>query len=167
MRKPVFLLLFLLAVARAAAQDLEGPGSLPIEINSTGQTTYENGLATARDNVAIHFGDTDIYSDFAQYDEAKRTIFLKGHVRIYRGISLYTGEQGDLQPRHQGDQCRQHALRHLPLSDLGPDGDERLRRGIHGQKRQLHDATIPSSRISISTPRACGFIRTTASFSRT
>ena len=93
MRKPVFLLLLLLAAGRAAAQDLEGPGSLPIEINSTGQTTYENGLATAHDNVAIHFGDTDIYSDFAQYDSAKRTVLLKGNVRIYRGISLYVGEQ--------------------------------------------------------------------------
>ncbi len=67
MRKLVFLLLCLLAAGRAVAQDLKGPGSLPIEINSTGGTTYENGLATARDNVAIHFGDTDIYSDFAQY----------------------------------------------------------------------------------------------------
>ena len=92
MRKPVFLLLCLLAAGRAAAQDLEGPGSLPVEINSTGQTTYENGLATARDNVAIHFGDTDIYSDFAQYDSTKRTVLLKGHVRIYRGISLYLAE---------------------------------------------------------------------------
>jgi LPS-assembly protein len=92
MRKPVFLLLVLLAAGRAAAQDLEGPGSLPIEINSTGQTTYENGLATAHDNVAIRFGDTDIYSDFAQYDSAKRTVLLKGHVRIYRGTSLYLGE---------------------------------------------------------------------------
>ncbi len=60
MRKPVYLLLFLLAVARLDGQNLEGPGSLPIEIKSTGQTTYDNGLATARDNVAIHFGDTDI-----------------------------------------------------------------------------------------------------------
>ena len=92
MRKPVFLLLCLLAAGRAAAQDLEGPGSLPIEINSTGQTTYENGLATAHDNVAIHFGDTDIYSDFAQYDSVKRTVLLRGHVRIYRGISLYLAE---------------------------------------------------------------------------
>ena len=93
MRKPVLLLLCLLAAGRAAAQDLEGPGSLPVEINSSGQTTYENGLATARDNVAIHFGDTDIYSDFAQYDSTKRTVFLKGHVRIYRGVSLYLAEQ--------------------------------------------------------------------------
>jgi lipopolysaccharide assembly outer membrane protein LptD (OstA) len=93
MRKPVFLLLLLLVAARAGAQDLEGPGSLPIEITSTGQTTYENGIATARDNVAIHFGDTDIYADFGQYDTEKRTIFLKGNVRIYRGVTLYTGEQ--------------------------------------------------------------------------
>ncbi len=93
MRKPVFLLFFLLAASRAGAQDLEGPGSLPIEITSTGQTTYDNGLATAHDNVAIHFGDTDIYSDFAQYDTKKRIVFLKGNVRIYRGITLYTGEE--------------------------------------------------------------------------
>ena len=93
MRKPVFLLFFLLAAGRAAAEDLEGPGTLPVEINATGHTTYENGLATAHDNVAIRFGDTDIYSDFAQYDSAKRTVFLKGHVRIYRGISLYLAEQ--------------------------------------------------------------------------
>ena len=93
MRKPAFLLLVLLVAARAAVgEDLEGPGSLPIEINSTGQTTYQNGLATAHDNVAIHFGDTDIYSDFAQYDSAKRTVLLRGHVRIYRGVSLYLGD---------------------------------------------------------------------------
>ncbi|MBA3830690.1 MAG: LPS assembly protein LptD [Chthoniobacterales bacterium] len=93
MRKPVFLLFFLLAARLAFAQELTGPGSLPVEINSTGQTTYENGLATARDNVAIHFGDTDLYSDFAQYDSAKRELLLKGNVRIYRGISLYLGEE--------------------------------------------------------------------------
>lgn len=94
MRKLVFLLFLLLATRFAfAANELQGPGALPIEINSTGQTTYENGLATARDNVAIHFGDTDIYSDFAQYDSAKRELLLKGNVRIYRGISLYIGEQ--------------------------------------------------------------------------
>ncbi|MGI8432498.1 MAG: LPS-assembly protein LptD [Chthoniobacterales bacterium] len=93
MRKLVFSLFFLLAARSALAEDLGGPGSLPIEINSTGQTTYENGLATARDHVAIHFGDTDIYSDFAQYDSAKRELLLKGNVRIYRGVSLYLGEE--------------------------------------------------------------------------
>ena len=94
MRRLVFLLFLLLAAGNAVAQELEGPGSLPVEISATGQTTYENGLATARDNVAIHFGDTDIYSDFAQYDSAKRTVYLQGHVRIYRGVTLYMGEKG-------------------------------------------------------------------------
>ncbi|HXA09145.1 MAG TPA: LPS assembly protein LptD [Chthoniobacterales bacterium] len=93
MRKPVFLLLFVLAVSRAAAEDLEGPGTQPVEINATGRMIYENGIATAHDNVSIRFGDTDIYSDYAQYDKAKRTVFLKGHVRIYRGVSLYLAEQ--------------------------------------------------------------------------
>ena len=93
MRKLVFLLSFLLAARLTPAASLEGPGALPIEINSTGQTTYENGLATARDNVAIHFGDTDIYSDFAQYDSAKRELLLRGNVRIYRGVSLYLGQE--------------------------------------------------------------------------
>ncbi len=92
MRKLASLLILLLGASLAAGASFEGPGNLPIEINSTGQTTYENGLATARDNVAIHFGDTDVYSDFAQYDSAKRELLLKGNVRIYRGKSLYLGE---------------------------------------------------------------------------
>ncbi len=93
MRKLVFLLPFLLAIPFVSADPLKGPGALPIEINATGGTTYENGLATARDNVAIHFGDTDIYSDFAQYDSAKRELLLRGNVRIYRGVSLYRSEE--------------------------------------------------------------------------
>ncbi len=67
MRKPVLLLLFVLAVSRAPAEDLEGPGTQPVEINATGRMIYENGIATAHDNVSIRFGDTDIYSDYAQY----------------------------------------------------------------------------------------------------
>jgi len=93
MRTPVLLLLFLLLVGRIGAQELTGPGALPVEITATGETTYENGIATAHDNVAIHFGDTDIYSDFAQYDTQKRTVFLRGHVRIYRGVTFYHGEE--------------------------------------------------------------------------
>lgn len=92
-RLPVLLLFLLCAIGSALAQELEGPGKLPIEITSTGETTYENGIATARDNVAIHIGETDIYSDFAQYDTAKRTILLRGNVRIYRGNTLYLGNE--------------------------------------------------------------------------
>src|SRR5438874_2601247 len=66
----------------------------PVEITSTGETTYENGIATARDNVAIHVGDTDIYGDFAQYNSRTHEVSVEGHVRIYRDVSVYLAERG-------------------------------------------------------------------------
>ena len=66
----------------------------PIEINATGGTNYENGIATARDNVAIHIGDTDIYGDRAEYNTETHDIHVFGNVRIYRGTEVYVGERG-------------------------------------------------------------------------
>src|SRR5579864_8437444 len=64
----------------------------PVEITSSGETTYQNGMATARDNVAIHIGDTDIYSDFAQYNSRTHEISVDGNVRIYRDVDLYVAD---------------------------------------------------------------------------
>ncbi|MEY2542958.1 MAG: LPS-assembly protein [Verrucomicrobiota bacterium] len=66
----------------------------PVEITSSGETTYENGVATARDNVAIHIGDTDIYGDFAQYNSRTHEVSVEGHVRIYRDVNIYVAERG-------------------------------------------------------------------------
>jgi LPS-assembly protein len=66
----------------------------PVEITSSGETTYENGVATARDNVAIHIGDTDIYGDYARYDSHTHEVFVEGHVRIYRDVHIYIAERG-------------------------------------------------------------------------
>jgi hypothetical protein len=74
--------------------EIKTPENGPIEITSTGQTTYENGLATARDNVAIHIGNTDIYADYAQYNPPRHDVELRGHVRIYRDASLYNADSG-------------------------------------------------------------------------
>jgi lipopolysaccharide assembly outer membrane protein LptD (OstA) len=74
--------------------EIKTPQNVPMEITSTGQTTYENGLATARDNVAIHIGNTDIYADWAQYNSATHDVDLRGHVRIYRDTSLYVADSG-------------------------------------------------------------------------
>ena len=63
MRTLVFLITTLLASAGLIQGEIKTPEKAPIEITSTGETTYENGLATARDNVAIHIGNTDIYAD--------------------------------------------------------------------------------------------------------
>src|SRR5713101_3915267 len=94
MRSLVFLLAGLLATAGLMHGEIKTPENAPIEITSTGETTYENGLATARDNVAIHIGNTDIYADYAQYNSTTHDVELRGHVRIYRDVSLYIAESG-------------------------------------------------------------------------
>ena len=94
MRKPVLLFIALLASAGFMRGEIKTPENVPIEITSTGETTYENGLATARDNVAIHAGDTDIYADYAQYNSSTHDVELRGHVRIYRDVSLYIADSG-------------------------------------------------------------------------
>jgi len=88
-------LFVLVLFASTSARGVEAlPEKSPMEIISTGETTYENGIATARDNVAIHLGDTDIYSDYARYNSTTHEVLAEGHVRIYRGVSLYLAERG-------------------------------------------------------------------------
>jgi LPS-assembly protein len=94
MRKPVRLLFTLVLMAGLARGAIKTPENAPIEITSTGETSYENGVATARDNVAIHIGDTDIYSDYAQYNSRTHEVLAKGHVRIYRDLSVYIADSG-------------------------------------------------------------------------
>jgi LPS-assembly protein len=94
MRKLAWLLsaAFLPAFAFGAeTTDLSGMKGAPVEITASGNTNYENGVATARDNVAIHIGETDIYADYAQYEPEKHEIKVEGNVRIYRATTLYTG----------------------------------------------------------------------------
>src|SRR6266513_1790734 len=94
MRTLVLLLAAVFASAGLVSGEIKTPQNVPIEITSTGETTYENGLATARDNVAIHIGNTDIYADYAQYNSTTHDVELRGHVRIYRDTSLYIAESG-------------------------------------------------------------------------
>jgi LPS-assembly protein len=94
MRKPAITIISIFLVIGLAKAAPPSPDHLPVEITSSGQTNYENGIATARDNVAIHVGDTDIYADFAQYDSRTHEISLEGHVRIYRDIQLYLADHG-------------------------------------------------------------------------
>ena len=94
MRMLVLLLAALIVSAGLTRGEIKTPENAPIEITSTGETTYENGLATAHDNVAIHTGNTDIYADYAQYNSTTHEVELRGHVRIYRDISLYVTEHG-------------------------------------------------------------------------
>src|ERR1700737_1805524 len=87
----IFFMVLAAGVANAATNVSDHQ---PVEITSTGETTYQNGVATARDNVAIHIGDTDIYADFAQYNSHTHEVSAEGHVRIYRDVNLYLAEHG-------------------------------------------------------------------------
>jgi LPS-assembly protein len=89
----LFFLLFSLAPLTNGAE-LETPQNQPIEITSSGETRYENGVAIAHGDVAVHFGDTDIYADSARYDSQKHEVSAEGHVRIYREHKLYIAERG-------------------------------------------------------------------------
>lgn len=89
----VFFLFWAAGLAMGAADNSTSQHD-PVEITSSGETTYDNGIATARDNVAIHIGDTDIYGDFAQYNSRTHEVFVRGNVRIYRDVSLYVADEG-------------------------------------------------------------------------
>ncbi|MBA2585201.1 MAG: LPS export ABC transporter periplasmic protein LptC, partial [Chthoniobacterales bacterium] len=92
--RTLILLLLCAAIARGNARAEDSKlANLPVEITASGDTNYENGIATAHDNVAIHVGDTDIYGDSARYDTKTHDIYVEGNVRIYRQISLFVGEK--------------------------------------------------------------------------
>jgi lipopolysaccharide export system protein LptA len=92
MRKLLLPIFGLLCAATLAQAELASEKQ-PIEITATGDTNYQNGLATAHGNVAIHAGDSDIYADSAQYNPKTREVFAEGHVRIYRTTGLFVGER--------------------------------------------------------------------------
>jgi len=92
MRTRLWVILCFFAGAELILAAGETLQNQPVEITSSGETTYQNGLATAQDNVAIHIGDTDIYSDSAQYNSRTHEITVDGNVRIYRDVDLYVAE---------------------------------------------------------------------------
>src|SRR5207244_3839699 len=94
MRTLVWGIIFMFLVTGMAGAATNVSDHEPVEITSTGETTYENGQATARDNVAIHIGDTDIYGDFAQYNSRTHEVSVEGHVRIYRDVNIYVADRG-------------------------------------------------------------------------
>jgi LPS-assembly protein len=70
-----------------------GTEKQPMEITASGDTKYENGIATAHGNVAIHTGDADIYADSVHYDPKTHDVLAEGHVRIYRTAGTFIGER--------------------------------------------------------------------------
>ena len=91
--RELFLPVFGLFCATALVQAELASEKQPMEITATGDTNYQDGLATAHGNVAIHTGDSDIYADSAQYNPKTHEVLAEGHVRIYRVTGLFVGDR--------------------------------------------------------------------------
>jgi len=89
----LFLPFFGLLCAASLAQAELGTEKQPLEISATGDTNYENGIATAHGNVAIHAGDADIYADSVRYNPKTHEVLAEGNVRIYRTQGLFVGDR--------------------------------------------------------------------------
>src|ERR1051325_3344256 len=92
MRK-LFLPVFGLLCTVTMAQGEIVSEKQPLEITATGNTNYQDGVATAHGDVAIHTGDCDIYADSAQYNPKTREVAVEGHVRIYRAAGIFVGDR--------------------------------------------------------------------------
>ena len=167
MRTLVLLLAAVLASAGLVSGEIKTPQNEPIEITSTGETTYENGLATARDNVAIHIGNTDIYADYAQYNSTTHDLVLE---RTRANLSRY-------EPLH----LRKRSVQHRNKKDPDNEWADRVRalfsdwRGCElnlGKRLFLYREVLSRRRIrrnpiSIFTRKRCAFMKRIVSFSNT
>jgi len=93
MRKPLLLLLALLAGGPAAWSQFGSFSDVPVEIRADGGTRFEGGVAVAENNVQIHFRGTDIYCDYAEYNPETREVLLTGNVRIYHEGQILKGQR--------------------------------------------------------------------------
>jgi LPS-assembly protein len=156
MRHPAFLILLALFAGTIAARaQTDELGGLPIEITATGDTKYENGLATARDNVAVRFGDTDLYADYAQFNSSTRDVLLEGRVRIYRGQTLYVGDRAIYNVDTKKIQSADMRTEHFPYYVVGESvtSDAEGQYVIHNGTFTTHDSSEPDFRLRAKTVR--------------
>ena len=156
MGRPVCLILALLLTAGISRGEIKTPEGSPIEITSSGETTYENGLATARDNVAIHLGDTDIYSDYAQYNSKTHEVVAEGNVRVYRDINLfiadrvvYNTETKQIQATHARTSSAPYFVSGEKVDQIGNTNGYL----IHNGNFTTHDAPVPNFHLRARTIR--------------
>ena len=145
----------LILAAGIAKGEIKTPEGSPIEITSSGETTYENGLATAHENVAIHVGDTDIYADYAQYNSHTHEIVAEGHVRIYRDVSFYIADHGIYNTETKQIRATNLRTESAPYFVSGEDVSEITENGyfIKNGTFTTHDAPVPDFHLRARTIR--------------
>ncbi|OHE76150.1 MAG: hypothetical protein A3F67_07510 [Verrucomicrobia bacterium RIFCSPHIGHO2_12_FULL_41_10] len=80
-------------LAHAQMEGFSTSSGKPVEITADGNTQFENGVATAEDNVQVHYNGVSIYCDKAEYNPDTRDILLMGNVRLYDGARVFNAQR--------------------------------------------------------------------------
>ncbi len=167
MRKPVIAILILFLATGGAGAVPKSSENQPVEITSTGETTYKNGMAIARDNVAIHIGDTDIYADFAQYNSRTHDISLEGNVRIYRDVQLYLADRTIYNTETKEVRGADTRTEYVPYFLAGQKSVHDFGKWLSACRTRLSRPTIHRIPTFISGRERCGFTKRIMSFFKT
>jgi len=63
-----------------------------VTIRADGQNTYVGEIATADDNVVVHYKGDVIFADHIVYDRATKVMIATGNARIFSGNRVYRGD---------------------------------------------------------------------------
>ena len=64
----------------------------PIIITADGQNTYHGDIATADENVVVHYKEDTIFADHVIYDRSTKVVIANGNVRIFSKDHVYRGD---------------------------------------------------------------------------
>jgi lipopolysaccharide export system protein LptA len=154
MRK-LFLPILALLCAGAFAHATVVSKEQPLEITATGDTNYQDGIATAHGDVFIHTGDTDIYCDSGRYNPKTHEVFAEGHVRIYRITGLFIGDRAIYNTQTKKIQAVEMRTDKVPYLVGGEDVTS-ISEGAFLVKRgsfTTHDSSHPDFRLQAKTVR--------------
>jgi LPS-assembly protein len=67
-------------------------GNSSIEISADGENTYVGEIATADDNVVVHYKADVIFADHIVFDRSTKVIVATGNVRLFSNSRVYRGD---------------------------------------------------------------------------
>lgn len=70
--------------SEAAEKKNKEEEKIPIQITAQGENELQDGLAIARENVELIYGNTSVYADKMTYDTKESWVSAEGNVRIYK-----------------------------------------------------------------------------------
>ena len=63
-----------------------------VEIDASGENTYVGNIATADDNVVVHYQGDVLFADHVVYDRATHVVIATGNARLFSESKVYRGD---------------------------------------------------------------------------